>query len=83
MRDVYIEYLEGKITWDEAYATANNIAATASDDIELEEGEVDFYASQMESLGVEAAGKLMELLGYKQDSIGIYFKPGEKQGLSE
>ena len=79
MRDVFSEYLAGQISWDEAYAIANNIAATASDDIELEEGEVDFYAKQMESLGVEAAGKLMDLLGYTQDSIGIYHKPNEEQ----
>jgi len=76
MRDVYREYLENKISWDEAFCIANNLAATASADIELEEGEVDFYASQMESLGVEAAEKLMSLLGYTQDSMGIYFKVG-------
>ena len=30
MRDVYAEYRQGKITWEEAYFTANNIAATVS-----------------------------------------------------
>ena len=30
MRDLFREYRQGKITWDEAYATANNIAATTS-----------------------------------------------------
>lgn len=77
MRDLYREYLEGKISWDEAYRTANNCAATASGDIELEEGEVDFYAGQMESLGIDAAEKLMDLLGYSQDKDGMYYKPGE------
>lgn len=80
MRDVYREYKKGKISWDEAFATANNVAASASEDIELEDGEVEFYASQMESLGVDAAEKLMELLGYKQDHSGVYYKPGESIG---
>lgn len=71
MRDVFREYLEDKISWDEAYAIANNISATGSD-----EEEVEFYTKQMEYLGVEAAGKLMDLLGYTQDSVGVYFKPG-------
>ena len=75
MRDVYREYVEGQITWDEAYAIANNLAATASEDPESEQDEVDWYASQMESLAVDAAEHLMELLGYKQDSIGVYTKP--------
>ncbi len=75
MRDVYREYVEGQITWDEAYAIANNLAATASEDPESEQAEVDWYASQMESLAVDAAEHLMKLLGYRQDSIGVYSKP--------
>ena len=30
MRDVYAEYRQGKVSWEEAYFTANNIAATVS-----------------------------------------------------
>lgn len=77
MRNVFEEYRKGQISWDEAYRIANNLAATASGDIELEEGEVDFYAGQMESLGIDAAEKLMDLLGYAQDKDGLYYKPGE------
>lgn len=76
-RDLFKEYRQGLLSWDEAFCIANNLAATASADIELEDGEVDFYASQMESLGVDAAEHLMKLLGYTQDGSGIYFKPGE------
>jgi hypothetical protein len=78
MRDVYREYKENKISWDEAFLIANNLAATACVDPETEESETDFYASQMESLGVDAAEHIMTLLGYKQDNSGIYFKPGDQ-----
>ena len=77
MRNVFEEYRKGEITWDEAFCIANNFAATASADVELEEGEVDYYADQMDSLGVDAAEHLMKLLGYRQDGSGIYFRPGD------
>ena len=75
MRNVYKEYLQGKITWDEAYATANNIAATTSSIPGTKEEEVEWWASQMDSLGQDAAEHLMKLLGYKEDSMGVYSKP--------
>jgi len=77
MRDVFREYREGKITWDEAYATANNLAATTSESAVPTAEETDYWASQMESLAVDAAGYMMKLLGYKQNQSGVYFKPGE------
>ncbi len=75
MRNVYKEYLQGKITWDEAYATANNIAATTSSIPGTKEEEVEWWTSQMDSLGQDAAEHLMKLLGYKEDSMGVYSKP--------
>ena len=75
MRNVYKEYLQGKITWDEAYATANNIAATTSSIPGTKEEEVEWWTSQMDSLGQDAAEHLMKLLGYKGDSMGVYSKP--------
>ena len=75
MRNVYKEYLQGKITWDEAYATANNIAATTSSIPGTKEEEVEWWTSQMDSLGQDAAEHLIKLLGYKEDSMGVYSKP--------
>ena len=75
MRDVFREYRDGKITWDEAYAAANNLAATAALEPDTEQEQVNWYASQMDSLANDAAEKLMELLGYKEDNSGVYFKP--------
>ena len=75
MRNVYMEYLQGKITWDEAYATANNIAATTSSIPGTKEEEVEWWTSQMDSLGQDAAEHLMKLLGYKENSMGVYSKP--------
>ncbi len=77
MRDVFKEYRQGLISWDEAFAIANNMAATASENPCSPDGETDYWADQMDSLGGDAAEHLMKLLGYKQNENGIYFKPGE------
>lgn len=73
MRDVYAEYRQGKITWEEAYFTANNIAATVSG-IPNSQDETDYWASQMESLGVDLAEQRMKELGYAQDKDGVFYK---------
>ena len=73
MRDVFAEYKLGKITWEEAYFTANNIAATVSGIPEKQE-ETEYWASQMESLGVDLAERMMKQLGYKQREDGVLFK---------
>ena len=75
MRDVFKEYRLGLISWEEAYFIANNIAATASSNPELPFEETDYWARQMESLGVDAAELLMKLLGYKQNADGAFIKP--------
>lgn len=77
MRDVFKEYRQGLISWDEAFAVANNIAATTSESIALPPEETDYWASQMESLAVDMACSIMKTLGYKQNESGAYFKPGE------
>ena len=68
MRNVFEEYRQGLISWDEAFFIANNNAATSTMD-------TDYWADQMDSLGVDAAVQIMELLGYKSNSEGIYSKP--------
>ena len=73
MRDVYAEYRQGKITLEEAYFTANNIAATVSN-IPNSQDETDYWASQMESLGVDLAEQRMKELGYSQDKDGVFYK---------
>ena len=73
MRDIYAEYRQGKITWDEAYLTANNIAATAASNPETPFEETDYWATQMESLAVDAAESLMKMLGYKQREDGVLY----------
>ena len=75
MRDLFREYRQGKITWDEAYATANNIAATTSSIPGTRDEEIEWWASQMDSLGQDAAEHLMKLLGYTEDTMGVYTKP--------
>jgi len=65
MRDVFKEYRQGLISWDEAFFIANNNAAACS-------GDTDFWADQMDSLGCDAAVKNMEFLGYKRDEEGVY-----------
>ena len=75
MRDLFREYRQGKITWDEAYATANNIAATTSSIPGTRDEEVEWWASQMDSLAQDAAEHLMKLLGYTEDNMGVYTKP--------
>ncbi len=79
MRDVYKEYRQGLISWHEAYRIANNIAATASDNLGTSYGETDYWATQMESLGIDAAESLMKLLGYKQNTEGIFFRTESTQ----
>ena len=74
MRDVYSEYKQGLITWEEAYFTANNIAATASENPELSFEETDYWCKQMESLGVDASEMIMKcVFGYKQSSEGVFY----------
>ena len=75
MRDLYKEYKQGLISWDEAYRTANNLAATASDNPGTPYEETDYWAKQMESLGIDAAESLMKLLGYHQNAQGILYRP--------
>ena len=50
MRDVFKEYRQGLISWDEAFATANNIAATASSTPGIPLEETEYWTKQMESL---------------------------------
>ena len=69
MRDVYKEYKQGLINWDEAFMIANNNAASMESDTE-------FWAAQMDSLGCDAAVYIMKLLGYKQDDVGMYLGRG-------
>ena len=69
MRNVFEEYRQNLISWDEAFAIANNNAAASTLD-------TDYWADQMESLGIDAAERIMTLLGYKQNDEGTYFKPG-------
>ena len=68
MRNVFEEYRQGLISWDEAFFIANNNAATSTMD-------TDYWADQMDSLGVDAAIQIMELLGYKSNQEGVYSKP--------
>lgn len=70
MRNVYKEYKQGLISWDKAFCIANNKAA-------LGKGDTDYWADQMDSLGCDAAEKLMAMLGYTHGEDGIYLKPGE------
>ncbi|MBR2597361.1 MAG: hypothetical protein IKE09_02300 [Clostridiales bacterium] len=75
MRDIYAEYRQGLITWEVAYFTANNIAATVSNNIAVPKEETEYWCKQMESLGVDAAEYLMKkMLGYKQNDSGVFFK---------
>lgn len=73
MRDVYKEYRQGKITWEEAYFTANNIAATVSN-VPGNQEETDYWARQMESLGVDLAEMKMKELGYSQRADGVFVR---------
>ena len=68
MRNVFEEYRQGLITWDKAFAIANNNAAKPT-------SQTDYWADQMESLGVDMAELVMTLLGYKQNLDGTYFMP--------
>lgn len=76
MRDVFKEYRQGLLSWDEAFCIANNLAATACTEAVNDALETEFYTKQMESLGVDAGEHIMRLLGYKEDDSGIYYKPG-------
>lgn len=68
MRNVYKEYRLGLISWDTAFAIANNNAASMTSD-------TDYWAHQMESLGVDVAEVIMSKLGYLEDENGNYFRP--------
>ena len=74
MRDVYKEYKQGLISWDEAYLIANNNAATMKD--------TDYWTKQMESLGVDMADCIMKQLGYKENQDGTFYKPIPDNSLS-
>ena len=67
MRNVFEEYRQGILRWDAAFAIANNSAATATE-------HTDYWADQMDSLAVDAACRIMDMLGYKQNQNGEYFK---------
>ena len=75
MRNVFEEYRQGIITWDEAYRIANNNAAIVSGTISnTSSEETDYWCCQMESLGVDIAEQIMLRLGYWQDADGILHK---------
>ena len=74
MRDYYMEYKKGLISWDEAYLTVNNIASTVSDNPEMPFEETDYWCKQMESLAVDLAENMMKILGYKQKEDGVFYK---------
>ena len=75
MRDVYKEYKQGLISWEKAYFTVNNMAATAAGNPQTSFEEMDYWCKQMESLGVDAAECVMKVLfGYKQTKDGVFFK---------
>ena len=67
MRNVFNEYRQGLLSWDAAFAIANNSAAIDSADTE-------YWVEQMESLGVDAGCRIMDMLVYKQDKDGKFFK---------
>ena len=54
--------------------SANNIATLASSVPGTLYAETDFWISQMENLGVDAAEMIMKLLGYKQTEEGVFFR---------
>lgn len=72
MRDLYKEYKQGLISWEEAYLAANNLAANASSSIMPPE-ETDYWCRQMESLAIEAADEKMKMLGYEKDHSGVFY----------
>ena len=74
MRDVYKEYKLGTISWEEAYLTANNMAATVSSIPEIPYEETEYWARQMESLGIDASEIIMKQLGYKQTKNGLFHR---------
>ena len=74
MRDVYSEYKDGLISWDEAYLIANNNAATLSNKLNTPQEVIEFWVQQMESLGVDAADNIMKSLGYVEDFTGVLSK---------
>lgn len=72
MRDVFKEYRQGLISWEEAYRIANNNAASSSNS---DDDELEHWCKQMESLGVDASEYIMTcFLGYKQNKNGILYK---------
>lgn len=75
MRNVFEEYKKGKITWDEAYRIANNNAAKASED--GSGVKVQHWTKMMYELGVDLSDQFMKTLGYQQDSLGVFSKPGK------
>lgn len=75
MRDVYSEYKQGLISWEEAYLIANNKAATLSNRLNTSQEVIEFWVQQMESLGVDAADSIMKSLGYTENFVGEYYKP--------
>ena len=75
MRDIYAEYKQGLISWDEAYFTANNLAATASSSPTAPKGETEYWCRQMESLAIDAVEMLMKkVYGYNQNKDGLFYK---------
>jgi len=77
MRNPFREYRNGKISWDEAFALANNMASTTSLRITSDDDETNYWAEQMDCLAVDLACDLMKTLGYKQNEAGAFFKPGD------
>lgn len=83
-RNVYKEYKQGLICWDEAYKIASNNAATTVDDdlpgaAPIEETE--YWTEQMDFLAESLAESFMETLGYYRDKKGIYTKPGKADNV--
>ena len=72
LRDPFMEYRKGRISWDKAYAIANNNAALLSSAENPPAEEVEYWCKQMESLAVDAAGRIMTMLGYKESEDGMY-----------
>jgi len=70
MRDVYKEYKQGQLLWEDAYLIANNNAS----DMTLTPEEIEYWCNQMESLGVDVAELVMRQLGYKETCDGFLYK---------
>ena len=76
MGNIYGKYINGEISWGDAYMTVSNEWSKASSASITDQNVIDYWYNQVVELALEAAGEKMKSLGYVDDlEQCVFYKP--------